>query len=168
MLRQEWPSGEPVREVNPAEDAAAKEARVAQLLETGTAVDHIDAERAFHEERDLVSFCERDYGAHLVDLDRVLDDPETEPGYRDHLCFWKAAAETARAAEDPWELEFLASNMLCDLEFGGSPDPAEQTRLASTKRRMDAKIHALVAQIGDERAWQLYDEYRQRLQELLG
>lgn len=83
MPRQELSSGEPTRgsapEPNAAEDVAAQEARIAELIAAGEAVDRVDAERAINEGIDFVRFCERDCGAYLADLNRVLNDPETEP-----------------------------------------------------------------------------------------
>lgn len=62
----------------------------------------------------------------------------------------------------------MANNVLRDFEFGAAQDSQEQARLASTQRRLDKKIDVLVDQLGIERAQALTDQYRRRLQELIG
>ena len=157
MPSQEWPS-----------EGTAEQERIAKLIEAGEAIDRADAEEAIWESSALAAFCERDYAAYAEELDRTIGDPQTHPVDRYRAGFWRAGAETAQQAQDSWELEFVANNVLLDFRYGESDNPQEQARLASSQNRLGKKDLALAGHVGPERAKALSDKYLRRLQELVG
>lgn len=138
--------------------------RIRKLIGSGEAVDEQDAADALNEEVDAELFRSTDRLQHRERIDAALSNPETEPIDRWDLKFRKAVVETGATPDD---LEFLwYQALLDDLRIGEPRDEAARRRRESAQRRLERKADALVRRLGVERAKELFERYRIRLQEL--
>ena len=152
MPHQEFPS-----------QSLSHEEKIRRLVESGEAVDAEDAEAALQEEADAEFLRTTNRSEYLAKLDEVLQNTETGPEVRWDANFQKAVVTTG---EIPDELEYLAYQMMRDLPFGTPVDENARRHQKNIKLRLERKAEILAVRIGKDRAEDLFQRYRQKLQEL--